>query len=151
MLTKEQKKALEAVVHNFKKNDPREVMKQVYYTDDYIYATDTLSAYRLPNTEETISLSAGPCDYPVSSINRQFEWCYTKDYFLQELTPEPCKTIDGMTFCKIGNDYYDIKQIKRAIRILGKNLLPYQQKERFRPLYLKSEKGEAIICPVRIY
>jgi len=151
MLTKGQKKALETVVHNYTKKDPRKVMRQVYYADDYIYATDTISAYRLPNTEGEISLSAGPCDYPVSSINRQFEWCYTKDYFLQEFTPEQCKTIDGMKFCKIGNDYYDCKQISRAVRILGKNLLPYQRKERYMPLYLKSEKGEAIICPVRIY
>ena len=151
MLTKGQKKALETVAHNYIKNDPRNVMKQIFYTEKYIYATDSISAYRLNNEENTVSLTVTPGAYPTSSIDFMIDWYHENDSFLQEFTPEPCKTIDGMKFCKIGQDYFDYKQISRAVRILGKNLLPYQRKERYRPLYLKSEKGEGIISPVRIY
>ena len=151
MLTKEQKKALEAVVHNFPKNNPRDVLKQIFYTENYIYATDMFSAYRLNNEENTISLTVTPGAYPTRSIDSMIDWYHENDSFLQEFTPEPCKNLEGMNICKIGHDYYDLKQIKRAVRILGKNLLPYQRKERYRPLYLKSEKGEGIICPLRIY
>jgi hypothetical protein len=151
MLTKGQKKALEAVAHNYTKNDPRDVLKQIFYTENYIYATDTFSAYRLNNEENTISLTVTPGAYPTRCIDSMIDWYHENDSFLQEFKPEPVTTLDGMKICKIGQDYYDWKLVSRAVRILGKNLLPYQRNRRYKPLYLKSEKGEGIILPLRIY
>lgn len=124
-------------------------LQRVWYTQDYIYATDGYQVYRLYNDTDKVSKDAIP--YPVESMDSFFIEANERSRDV-EINAEEQGTFGHFHLCQIGHDFYDVKKIKQAYAILGKDVHGWEDKYlRFRGLHLISPAGEAFILPIRLY
>lgn len=153
-MLKKQEKALQWVIKNIKKADPaHDVLCNLIYTKDYIYATDRYCAFRLPNDTGKVSSADLETRYPKNSIDKFLEYHNSPRTNYQQIPFEITEenNLEGLELYKIGIDYYQQKYIKKAVQVLGDNIEAMQSANRHRMLYISSPKGEAAICPVRVY
>lgn len=147
-MLKRQINAMEKVARN-ERGYMRGRLQRVWYTQDYVYATDGYQVYRLYNDTGTVSNDAVP--YPVESMDTFFIDADERSRYV-EINADEKGQFNKFHLCQIGNDFYDVKKIKQAYEILGKNMCGWEDKyQRFRGLHLSSPAGEAFILPIRLY
>lgn len=127
----------------------RKELATVVHYNGYAYVTDTFQAYRIPSGQPDSRI----CKYPVNALdsfmNRARKTTYTA-YPVNTDVVISKKEHKYFDLVKIGKNYYNLKCIKQAIRILGKNITCYQDNNKqFSPLIFESEEGLGCLCPVR--
>lgn len=95
-----------------------------------------------------------PKTYPIDRIenlmNRTADKNYTAYPVNTEVVVEKKGAAMPFDLCKIGQNYFDLRKVKQAIRILGKNIVCYQDNNKtFSPLIFESVEGSGCLCPVR--
>ena len=157
MLQKQQK-ALERVANTFRRehkdidhHDPKSIFETVWYTDEYAYACDTYQAYRVANDTNNITVSVKCYQPNLNMYNNLFNYDESMDKY--SLNTDVVREDCNMNLVKIGHNYFDVKKIKTAIAILGKNAVAYQSKQNFAPIVIVSKDGKSFgaVCPVRVY
>lgn len=122
----------------------REILRSVYHKNGYAYVTNSYQAYRIPSGQKDNM----PDSYPYKDLDRLMKRTADKSYIEYPINTEKVN-YDCLT--KIGENYYQIKFVKQAIRILGKNITCYQDiRKQFSPLILESNEGVGVILPVMV-
>lgn len=145
-MNKTQEKAMQIVV-NHAPNHLTDQIGHIHCNGQYAYATDGYQVYRIPcNDRITLSVKTTkkyPADHLDSFLESDDSW---DKYFLNT---DVVANNGYFQLVRIGRCYYDVKKIKKAIQILGKNVIAFQDnKKTFAGIVLESEKGCGFIQPV---
>lgn len=149
-MLKRQEQAMAAVSRQVPLYDRNNVLTKVVHHNGYAYVTDTFQAYRIPSGQPDSMPKAYPIDMIENLISRTEKTTYTAYPVNTDLAVEKHGKDLPFDLCKIGKNYYNLKYIKQAIKILGKNITCYQDNNKtFSPLIFESNEGLGCLCPVR--
>lgn len=148
-MNKTQEKAMQSVVNHAAKNH-KDLIGHIHFDGQHAYATDGYQIYRIPCTDR-ITLSVNRSQkYPKDNLDSFLKIDDSWDKYF--LNTDVVHDNGYFKLVKIGHCYYDVKKVKKAIQILGKNIIAYQDGSKcFAGIVLESEKGNGLILPVRTY
>lgn len=126
-----------------------ETLSRVWYTKDYVYASDGSMVFRIKNDTGKVSDSVVP--YPADKMDKFFAEPDETSRDVQ-INDEEKGRYKGFRLCQIGVDFYNVANIRKAYAILGKNVRGWEHRFlRYRGLHVYSDEGEAFILPIRLY
>lgn len=143
-MNKTQEKAMQIIVNNAP-NHLKDSIGHIHFTGDYAYSTDGYQIYRIPCTEYvTVSFKN---IYPKNKLD---SFLQTDDSWNKYFLNTDIVADDGyFKLVRIGHCFYDIKKVRKAIQILGKKAIAYQNPEKtFTGIVIESDKGIGYIMPV---
>ncbi len=144
-MNKTQEKAMQIVANHAPKHLKNQ-FGQIHFSGKYAYVTDSFQGYRIPCTN-TATWSIRSWKYPQDKLDSVMEiddsW---NKYFLNT---DVVRDNGYFKLVRIGQCYYDVKKVKKAIQILGKNTIAYQDYSKQNTgIVLVSDKGNGFILPV---
>lgn len=151
-MLKRQEKAMTTVSNQVPRynSDRHDILSKIVHHNGYAYVTDTYQVYRIPSGQPDSFIGK----YPVNELDKFMSRTEKTTYTAYPVNTDVAISKDGKDFpldlCKIGKNYYNLKYIKQAIKILGKNITCYQDNNKqFSPLIFESEEGSGCLCPIR--
>lgn len=147
-MLKRQEQAMTTVSRQVPRYDRNNILTKIVHHNGYAYVTDTFQAYRIPSGQPDSMPKTYPIDRIENLMNRTADKNYTAYPVNTEVVVEKKGAAMPFDLCKIGQNYFDLRKVKQAIRILGKNITCYETGV-FRPLIFESSEGIGCLCPVR--
>ena len=149
-MLKRQEKTMITVSRQVPRYDRNNVLEKIVYHNGYAYVTDTFQAYRIPSGQPDSFIGKYPVNELDRFMSRTEKTTYTEYPVNTNIAVEKHGKDLPFDLCKIGKNYYNLKYIKQAIKILGKNIVCYQDNNKtFSPLIFESIEGSGCLCPVR--
>lgn len=144
-MNKTQEKAMQIVANHAPKR-LQNLIGGIHFSGQYAYATDSFQGYRIPCTN-TVTWSIRSQNYPQDKLDSILTVDDSWDKYF--LNTDIVRDNGYFKLVRIGQCYYDVKKVKKAIQILGKNTIAYQDNSKKNAgIVLESDKGNGFILPV---